>query len=90
MPPTYQYRSYWNKSYESLSKKGEEEVDGDKDEYKGTVHAVFSSNFSQVRMFYDYNHPKLLPESTGAGVFPILTTVDSLHKKVKSEYLIIE
>ena len=31
-PPPYQSRSYWNKRYESLSKKGEEEGDVDEEE----------------------------------------------------------
>ena len=39
VPPPYQYRSYCNKNHKSLSKEGEEEVDGDKDDYEGTVHA---------------------------------------------------
>ena len=51
---------------------------------------MFWSNFSRVCMFCNDNNSKLVPESTQLQGFPSWTIVNSLHKKVKSEDLIIE
>ena len=51
---------------------------------------VFYSDFSQVRIFCDDYHSKLVPESTRPGIFLSWMIVDNLHEKVKSEDLLLE
>ena len=58
MPPPYQSWLHCNKQYESLSKKREEEGNGDEDDYKCTVRAN-----SGHALYFNYKElrPLLLP-----------------------------
>ena len=51
---------------------------------------MFCSNFSRVRMFCDDDHSKLVSESTRPGVFLGWLIADNLHKKLKSEDLLLK